>query len=198
MKLDGQDQPFASFTYALSPLTEKSAPVDWKLLVSEDVQSQHIRWHELQAGDDLPKLIADFQNAYAMAVVLINTTDNYSLHPSFLKGTKVSRYPVLVLTKSDGMTLMSKIEQYEENVFAKISAESFVDLPVRAPVEAQGKGPTHASTDYPPPKEQGYNSSRHMCVCVYAYIHLYVCMCVCGWVGVCCSLNIRRVHVVSG
>jgi len=170
LKLDGQDQPFASFTYALSPLTKKSVPVDWKLFVAEDVQSQHIRWHELQAGDDLPKLIADFQKAYAMAVVLINTSDNYSLHPSFLKGTQSSHspltrsFPVLMLTRSDGKTLMDKIEQYEENVFAKISAESFVDLPVRSPIK-EGKGPAHSSPDYVPPKEQGMKAAR-VCVCV--------------------------------
>jgi len=164
LKLDGQDQPFASFTYALSPLTKKSVPVDWKLFVAEDVQSQHIRYHELQAGDNLPKLVADFQNAYAMAVVLINTSDNYSLHPSFLKGTQSSRFPVLMLTRSDGMTLMNKIEQYEENVFAKISAESFVDLPVRSPVK-EGKGTAHSSPDYVPPKEQGMKAAC-VCVCV--------------------------------
>ena len=101
LKLDGQDQPFASFTYALSPLTKKSVPVDWKLFVAEDVQSQHIRWHELQAGDDLPKLITDFQNAYAMAVVLINTSDNYSLHPLFLSASQSSSYPLSLLPSKD-------------------------------------------------------------------------------------------------
>ena len=45
---DGQDRPFASFTYTLSPLTDRLAPVDWKLLVTtEDIESQHIRCHEL-------------------------------------------------------------------------------------------------------------------------------------------------------
>ena len=103
--------------------------MDWKLLVtSGDVESVHIRCYELQDGDNLPELIADFQEAYVVAIVLINTTDNYILQPSFLSGMQVCHIPVLVLTKSDGLKLLKNVEQCQEIVFAKITVESFVDL----------------------------------------------------------------------
>ena len=144
LKLDGQDRPFASFTYVLSPLTVKLTPVDWKLLVTtEHMEYQHIRCHELQAGDKLPQLIASFKKINAVAVVLINTTNNYLLHPSFLSGTQECHFPVLVLTKTDGKALLSKVEQFEENVLARICVEGFVDLPMQQILQKTGKNSPH-------------------------------------------------------
>ena len=157
MKLDDQDLPFASFTYTLSPLTSKLAPLDWKLLVTtEEMESQNIRCHELKPQDNLPELIADFQKAHAVAVVLINTSDNYFLHPSFVTEMQKSNFPVLLLTKSDGMALLRKVEQYEENVFAKISVDSVVDLPLlmNGTLQTESK-PTHINSDQTAHKEQG-------------------------------------------
>ena len=129
LKLDSQDCPFVSFTYVLSPLTDKLTPVDWKLLVTEDIEHPHIRCHVLQAGDNLPQLIIGFRKVQALAVVLINTSDNYSLHPTFLSGTQVGHYPVLLLTKGDGMKLLKTVEQSEINVLARIGVENF-SMPV--------------------------------------------------------------------
>jgi len=116
-------------------------PVDWQLLVtSENMESQHIRCYELQDGDNLPELIAGFQNGYALAVVLINTSDNYFLHPIFLPKTQKSQFPVLVLTKSDGMELLKKVEQCNENVLARIiSVECPVDLLMQQIPQKTGK-----------------------------------------------------------
>jgi len=141
LKLDNQDLPFASFTYALTPLTNKLTPVDWKLLVTnENLESQNIRCHELQDGDNLPELIAGFQKAHAVSIVLINTSDDYILHHSFLSEMQECHFPVVVLSKCDGMELLKKVEQYKENVFAKISIENFVDLPVQTSVETTENG----------------------------------------------------------
>lgn len=146
LKLDNCDLPFASYAYAVSPLTEKLAPVDWKLLVTtDDMESQNIRCHELQPEDNLSHLIADFQKVHALAVVLINTSDNYCLHPNFLKGTQKSNIPVLLLTKSSGVELLRKVEQNEENVFAKIAVESGVD--VYPPVPISENEHTHTNSN---------------------------------------------------
>ena len=157
LKLDGHEHLFASFTYALSPLTDKLAPVDWKLLVTEDVESQHIRCHELQTGDNLPELIAAFKKAYAVAVVLINTSEDYSMNSSFLTKKQESPLPVLLLKRSDGMTLLNKIELHKENLLAKISVESDVD-PVQRPEEMQqnaGNRPAYTNPDQRASREQG-------------------------------------------
>ena len=61
-------------------------PVDWKPLVIDDVESQHIRCHELQEGDELSMLVANFKAKHAKALILINTQDNYSIASQFLEG----------------------------------------------------------------------------------------------------------------
>lgn len=155
MKLDGKD--VASFTYTRSSLTDKLTPVDWNLLVAEDVQSQHIRCHKLQMGDNLSDLIDTFQKAHAVAVVLINTSESDILDPSFIKGTKKSHFPVLILKQSCGNELLKKVKQCKENVFAKITVESFVD-PVGTQYET-GTAPSHTILA---PKEQGQWYSLHV------------------------------------
>ena len=95
--------------------------MDWRLLVTEDVECLNIRCHELHAGDNLPLLVASFQKAHAVAIVLINTSDNYILQPLFLTETQVGQLPVLLLTKSDGMAVTKKVEQHKGKVLARIT-----------------------------------------------------------------------------
>ncbi len=86
LRLKGQTTLLAAYTYALFPRMEKCVPVDWKILVTDDVQSQHIRCHPLQEGDELSMLVSNFREQHAKAVILINTQDNYSIAPQFLEG----------------------------------------------------------------------------------------------------------------
>ena len=169
MKLNREDLPVARFTYTLTPLTDKLVPVDWKLLVTtESIECQNIRCHKLHASDNLLQLIGSFQRKHAVAVVLINTSDNYFLHPSFLEKTQgVGNFPVLLLTESDGMKLLNMVKQSMEDMYAKISVESFVDLSIQRPtgeLEETRKGSTHTTSDHMPRKEPG------LCVvCMSAY-----------------------------
>ena len=141
------------FTYALSPLTDKLTSVDWKLLVTKDIGRPHIRCHELQAGDNLLQLIAGFQKAHAVAVVLINSSDDYSLHPTFLSGTQEGNCPVLLLTKGDGMKLLNTVEQYEKNLLARIRVDHF-SVPVGT-LQETGDGLAHINSDQTDPKKPG-------------------------------------------
>ena len=63
-------------------------PVDWKLLVSEDdvPAHDHIRCHQLREGDVLSMLLTKFEGQRAKVLVIINTEDNYSIKPHFMKG----------------------------------------------------------------------------------------------------------------
>ena len=92
-----------------------------------------------------------------MAVVLINTSENYSLDLSFLIKKEESPLPVLLLKRSDGMTLLNKMDLHKENVYAKISVESVVD-PVQRPEGMQQNAenkPAYTSPDQIASKEQG-------------------------------------------
>ena len=159
--MNTEDPPVARFTYVLTPLTDKLVPVDWKLLVTtESMECQNIRCHKLQPGDNLLQLIASFQRKHAVAVVLINTSDNYSLHPSFLeKSQGGGKFPVLLLTESDGIKLLNMVKQSMEEMYAKISVESFVDLPMQNPTgeleETRGDRSTPTTSDHMHQKEPG-------------------------------------------
>ena len=154
--LDAQASPTASFTYAFSPLTTDARPMDWKLLVTENVGCQNIRCHKLQAGDKLQELVTGFQETNAKAVVLINTSDNYFLHPSIWTGTEKSSFPVVVLTKSDGVKLLNIVEQHKGNMLAKISVETVVDPPVQTKKVENGSSST--------PQKQGQCSMPVACL----------------------------------
>lgn len=130
LKLREQDAPFVYFTYSLPPMMETAVPVDWKVLVTENVESQHIRCHELQPTDQLSSLIPEFQKAYAMAIVLINVDDTYILPEACLKGVEEPPIPVVILTHTDGQSLLKQLDYYEgKDVLTRLDAESQVDLP---------------------------------------------------------------------
>ena len=130
--------------------------MDWKLLLTEDARRQHIRCHELQDGDNLRELIASFQKAYAVAVVLINTSDDYILQSSFLSGAQRSYFPVMVLTNSDGIDLLQIMKQYEKAVFGKITTD-YVDT-LQSLQLARGE-PIHTYSDQTASKEPGQQCS---------------------------------------
>ena len=158
LKTDNQDHPFACFTYALYPLAVKLTPVDWKVLVTKSMECQHVRCYELQTRDNLPELITGFLKTNAVAVVLINTSDDYVLHPSFLTGLQESHIdiPVLLLTKNDGMTLLDMLEQCKENVWAKITVESGVDAPTSLEtMQDKENEPPLINSDQTAPKQPG-------------------------------------------
>lgn len=163
LRVKGHDQPFLTFDYALSPLTENLAPVDWKILVTEDVQSQNIRCHDLQAGEKLPSLVTQYQQAYAMAVILLNSEESYSLDPAFLEGGERSSYPVLVLKHSDGMRLLHALDRYEgQDVLARVDV-------VESTVDSQSQG----SVGWPASRSVKKVNDQGTPVCANTLVALY-------------------------
>ena len=114
------------FTYALSPFTKKLVAVDWKLIVNDEIQGQHIRCHILQADDNLPELVSSFRKAHAKAVILVNTQESFTLAIKFKAGFDTSNYPVvIVLTKSDGVRLNELLDKAygRTDIYARIVKE---------------------------------------------------------------------------
>ena len=117
------------FDYALTPFMEESVPIPVKVLVTEAVEGQHIRCHELQQGQSLLELISSCQNSDAKGLILVNNEDTHVLNSEFLVGAKdKGRFPVLLLSKGDGAAMMKVFDRYEnDEVLAKVDAESGVD-----------------------------------------------------------------------
>ena len=122
---------------------EKSLPVDWQCLLTNDSDSDNIRLHELEQGHQLTDLLNGFKNA--KAAVLINTTDSYEL-PQDLMCEKKLTFPVVIVKKTDGASIIKHMKSVE----ACIEAENSVDRPLLN-------------------TEQGWSSK------CYAYMHTHYC-----------------------
>ena len=107
---------------------EKSLPVSWQYLATEDIESENIRCHQLQPEDPVAELLSKFRKSYAKAVVLINTEDNYQLAQEFLVGVPQPTFPVVVVKQTDGDEIFRCLERYSgEDIHARVDAENLVD-----------------------------------------------------------------------
>ena len=101
--------------------------MDWKIIVNDDIQSQHIRCHTLQPGDKIKDLVSSFRKAFAKALVLVNTQNNYTLSPELTEGLERSSFPVVIVTQSDGTSLNEFLERhFGQDVVARLDTVSMV------------------------------------------------------------------------
>ena len=125
-----KDEPFIAFTYALTSVTERINPVKKKVLVTEAVQGDHVFVYTLEEGDNLAEMVLDCRGQSAKAVVLINTCEDYSVDPVYLKGLERSTFPLIVVKHTDGQSLLKNLDRADGNdVMCDIDVESGVDLP---------------------------------------------------------------------
>ena len=101
--------------------------MDWKCIANDDIQSQHIRCHQLQSGDKVQELVHSFRKAHSKALVLINTQNSYSLDSEFVEEIGGRHYPIIVVTKDDGAVLTQLIDSNLHQVEAKLDTVSVVD-----------------------------------------------------------------------
>ena len=128
LRLQKQTAPLQSFSYALFPTMEKSSPVGWQYLVTEQEETENIRLHSLQEGDKLPQLLDDFKQSYAKAVILINLEDSYEVSEELVSSVTTPPLPLLIVKKTDGEEILRCIERHDgESIHAKVDAENQVD-----------------------------------------------------------------------
>lgn len=111
LSLKGHKEAFVSFSYAISPFMEVPVRVDWKVLTTEGIECQHIRYHQLQHSDDLNEIATKYKKNHAVAVILVNTSDNYELPNELCVGvTRVKKpiLPAIVISSEDGR----KVKEY--------------------------------------------------------------------------------------
>ena len=117
VKLGDSDLPFAGYSYATLPGVDIH-PIEWTVLDDdEQVRGKHIRCHQVTEEEDLAEVIRKCSTSdEVMAMVLINTKDNYHLThfniPNLL--------PLLVLKSSDGENLLKFLHKETEYMFAKV------------------------------------------------------------------------------
>ena len=108
--------------------------------------------------------------------MLINTQDNYTLAPEFTEGVAKGNYPIVILTKSDGNSLVEMLDKYYTEVFARLDVEaSAVELQQQ---QQQEQGEVETSTEGSIPSKKGKPNPIHMVCCadyiLYMYLLLYI------------------------
>ena len=164
-----------TFSYALFPGTEKSTPVDWKLLVADQIEGENIRCHRLLGDEQLSPLLDSFQNNHSKAVVLINTSDDYTLASGLTSGVTELHLPVIVVSKCDGERILCCLDEgaeRDEDVYARIHADNMVDevdlIEERGTVTTQPL-PSPAKTTAALKKAPSVDSSISETILMYSY-----------------------------
>ena len=113
----GKDEDYGSYSYALSPLTVAPKGIDWKIIAPSgaDIVCDHIHCHEVKPDDNLDVLIAECRANRAVAVVLVNCDENYSLPETIQSCFTKTDYPVLVLTANDGKKLLQTLLEEDDD-----------------------------------------------------------------------------------
>ena len=100
------------------------------MIVTEEVQGDHVIVHKLEPGDKLAEIVSQYRsNILVKAVVVVNTGDSYMLKLDYLKGIEKSNFPLIVVTANDGQQLL-EILDHSDDVLCDIDIESTVDISV--------------------------------------------------------------------
>ena len=138
LQLRENSLPFAAYTYGTIPASVVAAELDWTIIVSEDVTANgdHVRCHQLKMDENLNDVLAEYFCSEAVAVVLINSENNYIIVHEVQSQVSL---PVLVLSAEDGHMLLQTLEDAEDNcVFAavKLKSSDCIDLEPRSRTES--------------------------------------------------------------
>lgn len=124
-------------SYALFPGMKQSSPVDWQLLVIDEVAEvteNNVRIHELVKGQDLADVLEGFKHCCTKAVVFVNTENNYKLAGEFVSNVPEFPFPLLIVKREDGEEILSYRKCHNgERVLARIDAENEVDKEEQEP-----------------------------------------------------------------
>ena len=132
LKVQQKDKyaPQHSFSYALTPFMDKCVPLDWTVIVSEDIVCKHVRCYELQKDDDISTLVTTFRKQLAVAIVLINKDNSYDLPKVSCTSLERGSYPVIVVKGKEGLNLLRIVEQHSESLdlHARVDIENPPDV----------------------------------------------------------------------
>ena len=115
LQATGKCEDLGSFTYALSPLTIVPRSVDWTIITSSGADCEHIYCHELKPHDDLNELVMKCQSNHAVAVIILNCDQSYTLPQNIQISFTQTDCPVLVLATEDGKKLLKTLQEGDEN-----------------------------------------------------------------------------------
>ena len=161
----GQKQAFISYTYALTPLSDSPSRVDWKILTAEGLECQHIRYYQLQPGDNLNSLATKYKKLHAVSIVLANTEDSLQLAPEFKESAvklKKGSLAVILISSEDGRSLREFLNRHDTGeLHARIESKNMPQVELQSSIPP---GVTYS------PSPQPKSGAKHRGQCIYRSI----------------------------
>lgn len=95
----------------------------WTRLITQVENHRHLRYYQLQEGDDLPAIVAGLDNGSAntLGLILCNIENSYNLCPELVEGQTDWIYPILVVTAETGQKLQDIISRNPGRVEVEVS-----------------------------------------------------------------------------
>ena len=146
--------------------------VDWKVLATEGIECQHIHYHQLQSNDDLNELATKYKKSHAVAMILVNTNDNYELPQEMCRGvTRVKKpiLPAIVISLEDGKKVKEYLARHDPGeLHARFESKK------QSHIEPSSVSADNAPSPSQPPK------IKSMYNCVYQKTVVKQCICMVG------------------
>ena len=111
------DNVFKHYSYTMAHPYSTAQPklVDWYLLSSFHIESEHIRIHELREGDDLKEAIKNYQSAHTRAVIITNNKESQTLSKKWSASLEgFNNYLIIVLSSKEGSSLFEILDDDHE------------------------------------------------------------------------------------
>ena len=138
LSLKGQKQAFVSYSYALTPLSDTAARVDWKILTAEGVECQHIRYHQLQTGDNLNSLATKYKKSHAVSLIIVNTEDSLELALEFKEAVvklKKGSLSVVLISSDNGKSLREFLNRHDTGeLLARIEPKNMPEVDLQSSI----------------------------------------------------------------
>ena len=174
LSLKKHKQAFAAYNYALTPSMDAAVKTDWKVLTGEGVECQHIRYHPLQAGDNIAALASSFKKSHAVGVVLVNVEDSTELPAQFTQeaeqsGKIKSNFPIVVISSSDGLMLQEALNHHDPGeINAKIEHKNQPEVKLlqrMLPIKAEHTPSPSLRSSFR--RQSMFCSPLYVCTCMY-------------------------------
>ena len=128
MRQKDETQPFALFSYALAPFIPAPVHIDWKIISTQPIVSQHILCHQLQPQESLEDIVSSCEADTTKAIIVVNSEPSFFLPTCEWNCLSRPSYPVCVMQCQEGEQLLEMVQRFEVGeVFACVQSLSMTE-----------------------------------------------------------------------
>ena len=132
------DETLRTYKYVWAPVAQTTCHINWTPLTKNEVTCQHIHCHQLQEAMNVHLSLNDLLISCPsmVALLIINTKNNYNIEDSLPRESEMSPFPILIVTSETGKALSDLLDAGGVEAKTELPASLSVGSePVKAEVE---------------------------------------------------------------